>query len=278
MLLDEPIHRNVDSAHEEAGDACHPAGIAALRDQMFEAREIGFDDLFIDLLREQQRNIDVDPLADELADRRQARLGPRHFDHQVIATDRPPEPPRFDDGRLGIHRQIGRNLEADVSVPAFRCFKDRAQGVGSVLNIFDRKSLIERHDIAITVGFNRVQGRIIVGAAGDGFFENRGVGGHACQPVLLDQFLQPALGDETPRQEVEPNGLPKIMQALERIQSRFGLMLNIHDVDSPLDFSICCFAAASTCAGVNPNFVSKSLSGADAPNVVMPILVPVAPT
>ena len=45
-----------------------------------------------------------------------------------------------------------------------------------------------------------------------------------------------------------------------------------------LDFAICSFAAASTLAGVKPNFVSRSLSGAEEPNVVMPILAPVVPT
>ena len=94
--------------------------IAALRDQMFEPRQIGFDDLLIDLLREQQRDVDVDAFADELADRRQAGLRRRHLDHQVVAADRPPEPPRLGDRRLGVHRQIGRDFEADISVLALR--------------------------------------------------------------------------------------------------------------------------------------------------------------
>ena len=58
------------------------------RDQVFKPGQIGFDDVFIDLLREQQRDVDVDAFADELADGRQAGFGRRHLDHQVVAADR----------------------------------------------------------------------------------------------------------------------------------------------------------------------------------------------
>ena len=107
--------------------------------QIFKPREIGLDDLFIDLLREQQRDVDVDAFADELADRRQAGLCRRHLDHQVVAADRLPEPPRLGDRRLGVHRQIGRDLEADIAVPAFGCVVDRAQRVGRVPDVLDRE-------------------------------------------------------------------------------------------------------------------------------------------
>ena len=40
--------------------------IAALPLKMLETGEIGLDDLLIDLLREQQRDVDVDAFADEL--------------------------------------------------------------------------------------------------------------------------------------------------------------------------------------------------------------------
>jgi len=40
----------------------------------------------------------------------------------------------------------------------------------------------------------------------------------------------------------------------------------------------CAFAAAATRSGSNPNFLWSSLSGADAPNVFMPIMQPDLPT
>ena len=39
-----------------------------------------------------------------------------------------------------------------------------------------------------------------------------------------------------------------------------------------LAFAICCFAAAMTFSGVKPNFFCSSFSGAEAPNVSMPML------
>src|SRR5271154_5381118 len=84
-LLDEFVHRNVDAAHEKTGDARNLGGIAALRDEMLDPRQIGFDHLFIHTLREQQRDVDIDALTDELANRRQAVLCRRHLDHQIIA-------------------------------------------------------------------------------------------------------------------------------------------------------------------------------------------------
>ena len=276
--LDQPVYCHVDTAYKEAGDACDPGGVAALRDPVFEAGQIGFDDLFIDMLREQQRDVDVDALANQLADRRQTRLRRRHLDHQVVPTDAAPQPPRLGDGRVGIHREIRRHFQADISVPTFRRLVDRAQRVRGILNIRDREPLIKRHHIAIARAFGRLQSGIVIGAAADGLFEDRRIGGHSRESVGLDKPLEAAFDDETPGKEVEPHGLAKIMQAQERIDRFFCPVVNVHHLDSPLDLSICCFAAASTLAGVKPNFVSRSLSGAEEPNVFMPTVTPVGPT
>jgi hypothetical protein len=61
-------------------------------------------------------------------------------------------------------------------------------------DILDRKPLVERHNIAVALRFERVQRLIVIGAARDGLFEYGRIGGHACQSVLLDQLLEPALG------------------------------------------------------------------------------------
>jgi hypothetical protein len=129
VLIDELVHRDVDTAHEKAGDACDLAGITTLGHEMLEARQIGLDNFLVDLLREQQRDIDVDSLADEAANRRQTGLCARHLDHQVVAADRLPEA-----SRLGVHRQVGRHFEADISVTALHRLIDRAQRVRRTLD------------------------------------------------------------------------------------------------------------------------------------------------
>ena len=60
--------------------------------------------------------------------------------------------------------------------------------------------------------------------------------------------------------------MPIIMQTPERVHGRLRFDLHVHHV-VPLDFAICSFAAATTLAGVKPNLVSRSLSGAEEPNV-----------
>ena len=52
----------VDATHEEASNASNLAWIAALRHEILNACEIGLNNFFIDLLREQQRDVDVDAL------------------------------------------------------------------------------------------------------------------------------------------------------------------------------------------------------------------------
>ncbi len=81
-------------------------------------RQIRLDHLFIDLLREQQRDVDVDAVGDELANRRQPGAGRRNLDHDIVARDLAPQPPRLGDRRLRAHRQIGRHLEAHIAVRA----------------------------------------------------------------------------------------------------------------------------------------------------------------
>ena len=50
-----------------------------------------------------------------------------------------------------------------------------------------------------------------------------GIGGDAGEPILVDQLLEAALGDEAAGEEIEPDGLAMIMQALERVRDGFVL-------------------------------------------------------
>ena len=45
--LDQFVDRRIDAADKEAGDAGNPTRVAATRDQVFKAREIGLDDVRI---------------------------------------------------------------------------------------------------------------------------------------------------------------------------------------------------------------------------------------
>jgi hypothetical protein len=110
---------------------------------------------------------------------------------------------------------------------------------------------------------NRV--RILVGLA-DCLLEDRRVRGDPFQTVALNHVTQFTLGDQAPLEIVQPGGL----------SAGFELFEWVHG--SSFASASCCFAASNTFSGVKPNFFSRSLSGAEEPNVCMPILAPVIPT
>ena len=93
LVVELLVGHGVDAADEEARDARDMGGIAALGDVFFQALQIGFRDLQIDLLREQQRDVDADAFADQLLDRGQAFRRGRHLDHQILAVNVLPEFP-----------------------------------------------------------------------------------------------------------------------------------------------------------------------------------------
>ena len=149
--------------------------------------------------------------------------GRRHLDHEVVAADRAPQPPRLGDRRLGVHRQIGRDFEADVAVRAASvCVVDRAQHVGGVLDVLDRQPLVERHDIEVARAAGcpsaRNRSRRCRAIA---FSKIDGLEVTPVSPSCSTSFSRPPSRDETARQKVEPHGLPVIVQGRERIGGDF---------------------------------------------------------
>ena len=179
--------------------------------------EIGFRHLAIDLLREQQRDVDADAFADQMFDRGQAFRRRRHLHHQILALDVLPQPLGLDDGAFGVHRQIGRDFEADETVFALQPVVDRPQHVSGVLDVFDGDMFEQVGDRAVAL-FQRLADRavIFVGTA-DGFFEDRGVRRHAFDAVGVDQILQIALGDEAAGEEIQPDGLTVVFECFDGI-------------------------------------------------------------
>src|SRR5690606_27432560 len=107
---------------------------------------------------------------------------------------------------------------------------------------------------------------VLVGS-GDGFLENRGVGGDALQAVVVDQGLQAAVLDQTALQIVEP----------DRLTAGFELSERCH---TPCPFAVInrALAASNTASAVKPNRAIRSSAGAEAPKLLMPIRAPADPT
>ncbi len=108
-------------------------------------------------------------------DRGQAFRRRRHLHHQILALDVLPEPLGLDDGSLGVHRQIGRNLEADEAILALQLVVYRAQHVGGVLDILDRHRLEQVGDGAVAPFQCLADRAVILVRTADRLLEDRGV-------------------------------------------------------------------------------------------------------
>jgi len=193
--------------------------------------------------------------------------GCRHLYHQVGTLHRRPQPQRLLHGAFAIVGQVGRAFQADITVLASRLVVDRTQHVGSATDIGDRQVLIDVGDTVIAQRLKLSQRlRVFVGLA-DCLLEDRRIRGYALQTVALDERAQFTFLDQAALQIVQPKRLTAHLELLQRI----------HAV-CILHFAICSLAAACTFSGVKPNFVSRSLIGADEPKVCMPILAPAPPT
>ena len=141
LFIELLVDRSIDPADEETRDAGDMRGVAAATDVFFETGEVCLCDLQIHLLREQQRDIDADALADQMLDGRQALGRCRHLDHQIRALDLFPEPLGFADAGFGIHGQIRRDFKTDKTVFALQSVVDRAQHIRRVPDVLDSKLL-----------------------------------------------------------------------------------------------------------------------------------------
>ena len=93
----------------------------------FECIDVSLRNLFIHVLREQQRDVDVDAFAQHLANRRNSRR--RVPGILIITFSRATafhKPPRFVDSALGVVGEIRRDFQAHVSVAPLRAVVHRA--------------------------------------------------------------------------------------------------------------------------------------------------------
>jgi hypothetical protein len=170
-----------------------------------------------------QRNVDVDALGDERFDGGYPDDGRRDFDHQVRPIHFPPQSPRLLDRPFGASRSIGRDLDADEAVSAVGCVEHRSKNVGRHLDVLDGEPFEECRGSDFGVrGDGRAKPVVVFGARGDGFREDRGIAGHASNPILFDQPAELAADDEIAPNEIEPDRLAAVFQSLQPIGSARG--------------------------------------------------------
>ncbi len=185
--IDLLVDLGIDAAEKEACYAAHPRDIAASGHERLQAPHVRFRYGLVGVQAEQQGDVDVDAFADQGADGRRARVGSGHLDHDVRPVHRPPQPSRLGDRGLSVHREIGRDLKADVTVRAVQLVVDRPEQVRRRLDVGDRQSFVEVHGLRIGIPQRRPQAIVIIAALPDRLFEDRGVGRHPLQAVFADQ-------------------------------------------------------------------------------------------
>jgi hypothetical protein len=207
LLGEEEIHGSVDPADEEAGHACDVVRAASSRQQPLQAGHERVRDRFVGLHAEQQRHVDVDAFAGELAAGRESCRGAGDLDQQIGTSDGRPEPPRLLQRPGRIVGQVGRDLQADVAIPSLGLLVDRPEQIRGLRDVLDGELLVEGFPIEIPLLLRRLQRRIVIGAAGDRLRKNGRVGGHPTQPILPDQGLKCAGSEQTAADVVEPDAL-----------------------------------------------------------------------
>ena len=136
---------------------------------------------------------------------------------RLLAVDFLPKSFGFDDRGFGIHRQIGRDFEADETVVAVEMIVNRAQHVRRMLDIFDGEMLEQLGDRAVAAFQCSADRAVIFVGTADGLFKDRRIRRDALDAVGVDQLFQVAFGDEAAGQEIQPDRLTVIFECFDRI-------------------------------------------------------------
>ena len=216
LLFDLFVGLRVDAADEETGDGVDVADRQVLLHPSLEPAQVCLHHLAVDVVGEEERDVDIDAVEDRLLDCRQScgRRGDLHHDVRPL---QPLEVPlRLGDRSLRVVRQRGADFDADESIAAFALVVDRPEDVRGVGNVLQHQLVVDL--IARLVLRRKLpQLCVVVIAAADGLLEDRRIGRHAAQIVLLDHLLQPAGGDQPALHLVVPDTLANLGQLNEGV-------------------------------------------------------------
>src|SRR5439155_25319153 len=110
-----------------------------------------------------------------------------------------------------------RYLDAHKTVSALGAVVDRPEEVAGHLDVFDGETLEKLRALEALLD-ELPNALVVVFAAGDGLFEDRGVGRHARNAVFIDQAFQIAGEDFAATNVVLPDALAEFVELLQRIR------------------------------------------------------------
>ena len=217
IVRQPPVHLRFDARYEERGDRGDRREVAPRLEGAFESGDVGARDALVDGDVEEQRDVDVDALADQALDGLRRVGGTGHLDHHVGAADRLDKAARLGDRALRVVLDTRRQLERDVAVLAAPRLVDRPQGVGGAAQV----GAGEAHEGVVGVAHpgvgQRAQLVVVVRGARDRLAEDGRVGGQPGDPGVVDQALQLAGIEEAAADEIEPGALALLVQKRQRL-------------------------------------------------------------
>ena len=204
--LERGVDLGVDARDEEARHRRGRLERLAPLGATLEPADVGLGDRLIARHGEQQRDVDVQADRGQLLERAHARVGARHLDQHVRAIDRGAMMLGRLDRLVRIVRQRCRDLERHVSVSPVCAVPRGPQQVGRVADVLVGQLVEDLLDVAGLTELFTERVVVAVGVA-HRLLEDRRVGGHAADPVLLDQPAQGPPVEELPADVVQPDRL-----------------------------------------------------------------------
>ena len=145
LLFQQFVDRGVDPADEEAGHRGDVDGLPRLRPPL-KATDIGARDILVDLDREHQRDVDIQPVGDALLDGRESLIGCGNLHEDIRPPYTFPKIVGHRDRGLCVVRHPRKDFDADVAVLMLRLVVDGLQHVGGHLDVLDDEA---QHDFLV---------------------------------------------------------------------------------------------------------------------------------
>ena len=198
------VDLGIHPADEERSHRGNAGQVAPGGGRLLQAGQVGVDHLPISLQREDQRDVDADPLGQGGGDRGQPGQRGRDLDKQVRPVHQPPQRPGLGDGLGGVIGDPRIDLEGDPPVQPAAGVVSLAQDVTGPADVVagDRPGRFPEVDAA-----HRQVGHLaVVGlAVRQGVREDGRIGGHADHVEVSDQGREIPGGQPLPADVVEPD-------------------------------------------------------------------------
>ena len=205
------LGERVDAAHEETGHGRDLVNRQPLRHAAFQSAQIRLHHLRINLVREDERDVDVDAIRDRLLDGRNAFRRGRNLDHHVRPIERGKQPLGLGRRGRGVVRKERRHFEAAEPVATVALVVDGTKDVRGVADVFDGDGVVDLFARFVLRG-QAAQLRVVVVAAADRFLENSRIRSQPAQVILVNHPFQIAAGNEAPLHLIEPDALPRFRE------------------------------------------------------------------